>query len=351
MPIPIEVKSDNTRVYNPIVEFPKQKIKLSDQYEFVPIYDNDYNLIDYYIKDGNRRYNKSVIDTQLLPEVKDIIDDASKEKYRQRSEVIRNKDGSYTTHVIGAQDPVSPFILESATLGKPLGIAIKYGGTFLRNIPHRGRFFYNNLTPAAYGGHTKQLLQAVKEMATQKPPTFYNKNPKWYSSVKLYPEVRRDTWARRFNIPESEIPNTAIYRRPDNTFGFTPETLSKVSRDFNFRTLNLDDLNKVNLNPNETIRLQDWMTTIGGEHSDFKYLGNKNGYKFFEFSDNQMLNPQWIVADKVKKLLPKRTHKYIDKVASKDLGPLIGADKPVIFRQQFAFDDPDFGKILWKVDK
>ena len=43
--------------------------------------------------------------------------------------------------------------------------------------------------------------------------------------------------------------------------------------------------------------------------------------------------------------------KYIDKVASKDLGPLIGADKPVIFKQQFAFDDPDFGKILWKVDK
>ena len=43
------------------------------------------------------------------------------------------------------------------------------------------------------------------------------------------------------------------------------------------------------------------------------------------------------VLAKVKKLLPKRTHKYIDKVTSKDLGPLIGADKPVIFKQQFAF--------------
>ena len=51
MPIPVEVKSDNTRVYNSVVQFPKQKIVLSDQYEFVPVYDNDYNLIDYYITD------------------------------------------------------------------------------------------------------------------------------------------------------------------------------------------------------------------------------------------------------------------------------------------------------------
>lgn len=69
--------------------------------------------------------------------------------------MVRNKDGSVTTHSIGAHDPVSPFILETVTLGKPLGAAIKYGSTFIRNIPYRGRFFYNNLSPAAYGGHSK----------------------------------------------------------------------------------------------------------------------------------------------------------------------------------------------------
>lgn len=107
-------------------------------------------------------------------------------------------------------------------------------------------------------------------MATQKAPRFGNGvYPKWYNPTNLGAnDVRLETWARRFGIPESEIPNTTIWRRADGTYGFTPKALAEAQKaNSTFRNFNLSSLE------GDKVLDADFLTTIGGEHSLFTKQG------------------------------------------------------------------------------
>lgn len=341
-------KSDNTRVYNPIRTTPvKVPFTISDNYEFIPIYDDDYHLTDFTVidKDTGNKYNKNLLVTyNLLDKFKDNIREATADGVRTKlmnegriSRSITLPNGkivnySGTTEPGLEVEPLGKLYIDgisSAPIAKPIF-------KFIKNIPHINRFFYNNLKPSAYKGHTKEIKSTLIDMATQKAPKFGNGvYPKWYNPTNLGTnDVRLETWARRFNIPEKEIPNTMIHQRADGTYGFTEKALEKAQKPNSmFRDLNVAELKGRN-----KVIDQDWMTTIGGEHSDFiKKQILPNGFHEYRFMDDQKLNPQWVIADKLKRYF-KIPAKYTDGWGSIDLGPIIGAKNRVLFNQDFVFD-------------
>lgn len=213
----------------------------------------------------------------------------------------------------------------------------------------RNRHFFNNLTPAAYGGHTKELMTAMKEMLTQRPPSFCGKLPKWYNRLKdnkddiSNPPVRLNIWARKFSIPEIEIPNFAIIPNVDGSYRFNPCFINQGL----FKVLNVDDLITTAQN---IIQMQDWMTTAGGEHCDYIRLSPKiNQWKhepdreYWMFYDDQKLNPQYTVSDICKDcgIMKENSiiQKFLDKhFFSKDIGMLIGAGKKLELKQGISYD-------------
>lgn len=78
---------------------------------------------------------------------------------------------------------------------------------------------------------------------------------------------------------------------------------------------------------------------VGGEHSDYKEFGQlPNGIKVMQFKDEQKLNPQWLITEKIKKnkYIPKKVKrsKHIDKIAEKPLDFMLGY-KPFIIKQNY----------------
>ena len=258
-------------------------------------------------------------------------------------------DGTYTQH---NYEQLGLPILDDVVGISNFVVPVKVGNftkTFKNNFTNKNnvsRFFLDNIRPASYRGQTKNIFRFIYDMGTkEEAPTFFDHKPKWYKNDLLGSnQVRFETWARRLGIPEYEVPNTTIYRRTDGTWGFTPSALEQAKNPLTsgFRTLNLEELKG-----KDFVRMPDWLTTVGGEHSDFIKLGEQNGYSVYRYLDNQVLNPQWIIASGLKKLgVPA---KYIDTLGGKDLAPLVGGNVPVLFRQEFAFEtkNPYHGPIYF----
>ena len=76
---------------------------------------------------------------------------------------------------------------------------------------------------------------------------------------------------------------------------------------------------------------------VGGEHIDFT-LKAKNKYgNLWLYEDEQKLNPQYILTDKIKDLFKikkgSNPDKFIDYFAKKDLKGLLGFDHDVKYKQ------------------
>ena len=84
------------------------------------------------------------------------------------------------------------------------------------------------------------------------------------------------------------------------------------------------------LKEGEFITEQDWLTTVGGEHSDYILRQNNPRSLVWEFRDEQKLNPQWQIAMWLKKKFnlsdnsPSLIRKGIDKVGGANLSWSLG---------------------------
>lgn len=239
----------------------------------------------------------------------------------------------------------------------------KYGRFIRENYHNLGRYTLDNLMPASYD--IKNFLTLPKVLTKplyQKPPTFHNRKPLWYDKYaknwgKESAENRFQNGAIWADIPDSEVPKTMYQRNSDGSFRMTPEGLA-IDENGNLKYSALI---------NEKAEYPDFFTVgrVGGEHSDYKELGEfPNGIKVMQFEDEQKLNPQWLVTEKIKrsKYIPKKVKesKYIDKIAGKPLDFMLGY-KPFTIKQNYAVfpdgtakpilsDTEDIYKILeqWK---
>ncbi len=229
------------------------------------------------------------------------------------------------------------------------------------NFYKLGRYVFDELSPNSYsleglGSVFKAAGRALNPF--KNPPKFGDgKKPKWYYKYgygigdREYRLQNSAIWA---GIPESEIPRTLIYRRPDGTYGFTEGINKGLIPD-------ISDAKEAYRNTKKyTVRAPDFVFGVGGLHSDFtlkgvKNFGNGNKGTLWLYEDEQKLNPQWQLATKLKKKLGieteegeptgkgVKTGKVIDWFGGKDLKSIIGYDNDIKYKQ-YVFEDPN-GKI------
>lgn len=229
----------------------------------------------------------------------------------------------------------------------------KYAKFVKNNYSNRGRYFFDNVTPASYSAKNFALgtLSMLRPLV-QNPPVFVNRMPKWYNrNLNLTPlqkQVRLETWARNFNIPETEIANTVIYQRPDKTYGLIRDVYDEGIKNIGFKHITLDDImSKVPTGDVATVNTPDYVSTIGGVHTDYIVGSPINGGIPVRWIDVQKLNPQWMVTDPIKKLFKKDSYMYnkLRDIGGKHIGPLIGTTKdPVVFTQDMVLpymSEPD----------
>ena len=226
--------------------------------------------------------------------------------------------------------PLSPGLAEWLNPGNVVGG--KAGYNFGKNIPYRNRFIMDNVTPNGYlrWSHIPEFMKAVAKMTYQKPPTFFGRKPIWYDKyAKGYGEAEAENrfqnnaiWA---GIPRDEVPITMYYQQTDGTWGLTEEGFNpKAARVW------------------ETGNNPDYVTIggVGGAHSDYTNLGSKNGYNLMQFTDEQKINPQWVIASGLKKALftdgNSKFGKFIDdKFGSYPLGDKLFGYKPFTIKQNY----------------
>lgn len=238
----------------------------------------------------------------------------------------------------------------------------KYGNFVGTNFANRERYVLDRLTPAGYGGHGKELIEVLAAPFYKKPPKFHNgKKPQWYDKYsqiygKQAAENRFQNGAIWANIPEEEIPRTMYVRNSDGTYRLTKEGLN----------IREDGTLKFPL-PNETETFPDYFSVgqVGGAHSQYNLIDKYRGtpYNLMEFTDTQILNPQWQFTDKIKNKFGKdsKIHKWLHNIGGKDLGKLMFNYKPFTIRQHYfapqsgisapylpSYTDPDR---LWALPK
>ncbi len=114
------------------------------------------------------------------------------------------------------------------------------------------------------------------------------------------------------------------YQQADGTWGLTEEG-------FNPKAARLW----------ETGNNPDYVTIggVGGAHSDYTNLGSKNDYNLMQFTDEQKINPQWVIASGLKKALftdsNSKIGKVIDKFGSYPLGDKLFGYKPFTIKQNY----------------
>ena len=186
----------------------------------------------------------------------------------------------------------------------------KYGDFLGTNFANRERYVLNYLTPAGYDGHGKELFKVFTTPFYEKPPKFHNgKKPEWYDKYsriygKQAAENRFQNGAIWANIPEEEIPRTMYIRNSDGTYRLTKEGLN----------LREDGTLKFPLPEEKDEIFPDLFTIgqVGGEHSNYKFIDKYRGtpYNLMEFTDAQILNPQWQFTDKIKNKFGKDSKIY-----------------------------------------
>lgn len=216
-----------------------------------------------------------------------------------------------------------------------LNIGYSYGGFLGNNFYNRGRYFLNGVKPVAYSGHSKkELIKPFLEPFYKSPPKFSNYRPSWYKDGKFY-ENRFQNGAIWADIPESEVSRSMYAKNSNGTYRMTKEG-----------TLNNPPLE------DKTTVAEDFLTvgSVGGEHSNYKLITNdfskySNQYpkntKLMLFSDQQKLNPQWQLSDKIKSKynLEKGTTLYniVDRLGGVPLDPIVGY-KPFTIEQFYVIE-------------
>jgi hypothetical protein len=239
--------------------------------------------------------------------------------------------------------PLSPDLGEMLNPGYFVGGT--YGNFVGNNLAKRGRYTLNYLTPASYGGHYLDFPLTLSKPFYEKPPTFYNgRKPAWYSDYASKYGV--DAAEQRFQnglvwagIPEKEAAHPMYIQNNDGSYRLAPEGIG-------YKGFSADAL------PDYSTQEADFFTRsgIGGEHSDYKELGDWMGAKLMQFEDEQKLNPQWMVTDKIKVRLPEdsKLHNFFDNLGGKPLDGIVGY-KPFTIKQNYVhtgnkvytlYDDP-----------
>ena len=208
-----------------------------------------------------------------------------------------------------------------------------YGNFVGNNLTNRGRYVLDNLVPASYKGHGKELMTTFFKPFYETPPTFYGgKKPLWYEKYAATngtsaAENRFQNGAIWAGISENEVPRTMFRKNYDGTYRMTNEGVG--NEHFDMSAL-----------PEETMLFPDFFTKggVGGLHSDYTKLAEQNGIKLMEFKDEQKLNPQWKIADFLKKTFhisdTSKTRKTIDYFGGKPIDWWAGY-KPFTIKQNY----------------
>lgn len=256
------------------------------------------------------------------------------------SEALTGRD--FGTNV-AMHTPLSPDLGEALNPGYFIGGT--YGNFVGNNLANRGRYTLNYLTPASYEGHYLDLPLTVSKPFYEKSPTFYNgRKPAWYSDYASKYGI--DAAEQRFQnglvwagIPENEAAHPMYIQNNDGSYRLAPEGIG-------YKGFPADAL------PDYSTQEADFFTRsgIGGEHSDYKELGDWMGAKLMQFEDEQKLNPQWMLTDKIKVRLPEdsKLHNFFDNLGGKPLDGIVGY-KPFTIKQNYVhtgnkvytlYDDP-----------
>ena len=198
------------------------------------------------------------------------------------------------------------------------------------NYKNLGRFVMDNILPANYNGHGKDFALTFAKALNpfSKVPRFFNRKPKWYYKGTAFndQDFRFENMAQWAGVPEKEVPRVVTFDNGDGTRGFR-------------RTLNTADIlpDATDLKVGQKTIEPDFQFGVGGEHSDFT-LKAKNKYgNLWLYEDEQKLNPQYMLTDKIKDLFKikkgSNSDKFIDYFAKKDLKGLLGFDHDVKYKQ------------------
>lgn len=220
------------------------------------------------------------------------------------------------------------------------------GGKTGYNYKNLGRFVVDNVYPASYQGHGRDFARAYAQALNpfSRVPRFFNgKRPKWYKdrySVFGDNDFRLENMAQWAGISEKEIPRVLTVDNGDGTRGFT-------------RTVKYPFLPNTDkpLNVGDKIISDDLLFGVGGEHSDYTYKGSivknlpnndKAKRSLWLYEDEQRINPQHILATKIKKLFriddDSKPAKFIDYFGKKDLKWMLGFDNDIKYKQ-FLYND------------
>ena len=279
--------------------------------------------------------------------------------------ISKNKTGKTT------EELAAPYTgNELSFLGNPGNY---FGAKTAYNFKNLGRFVVDNVYPASYIGHGADFAKAyIKALnPANSLPTFKNgRRPKWIQEHANTPDInlRFENMAEWAGIPEKEVPRKytisnnspqKTYKDPlvrfffkndkvDNTRGFTTTA---------YKDPLLPEVPKDNMGvpiKDKKIIDADLVFGIGGLHSDFTYKGRMKYPKkdaqvegdLWLYEDEQKLNPQYMLADKIKNTfnITKKKNpiltRFIDYFGGKDLKGLLGFDKDIKYKQ-FLLDDGD----------
>lgn len=204
------------------------------------------------------------------------------------------------------------------------------GGKTGYNYKNLGRFVMDNVLPASYNGHGKDFALAYAKALNpfSKVPRFFNRKPKWYHKGTAFTDqdIRFENMAQWAGVPEKEVPRVVTFDNGDGTRGFR-RTLSTADI--------LPDADKLEVG--QKVTDTDFQFGVGGEHSDYT-LKAKNEYgNLWLYEDEQKLNPQYILTDRVKDFFKikkgSKPDKFIDYFAKKDLKGLLGFDHDIKYKQ------------------
>ena len=176
-----------------------------------------------------------------------------------------------------------------------------------------------------------EVINPFIEPLYKEPPSFYNRRPKWYIKddfgnpvYNVEDELRFQNYGIWANIPEEEIPRYLLIKNRDGSWRPTNEAIrgqmyakasdpaSILSREFR---------NK------QSFKDSDVFGTIGGEHSNYIYLGeNLDGTLNYVLEDLQTLNPQWLITHPIKRLFPKgsKLYDFLHTLGMKHIGKHFG---------------------------
>lgn len=239
-------------------------------------------------------------------------------------------------------DNVAKYTSLSSDMGEMFNPGYYAGGAYghfvSNNLASRGRYTLNYLSPASYKGHWLDFPLTISKPFYRKPPTFYNnRKPSWYAKYAQKEGI--DAAEQRFQnglvwagIPEEEAAHPMYIKNADGSYRLSQDGFSH----------GLGRPSGAALVPDKTKIDQDWFTVsgIGGEHSNFKKLGDWMGAKLMQFEDEQKLNPQWLLTDPVKRGIGKyfsennKAYKFLDQLGGKSASGVMGY-KPFTIKQNY----------------